>query len=113
MTGYCESKTGAAVRQALYEDEWPASYPSGHSLDVGQVVAIESVVVLGATVTPYTGRVELEQGARKAICISRTVGHLAGCASAISLGWTCRPTPACCPGCCLRPKQRSPIGGYW
>ncbi|QIH09271.1 hypothetical protein ATY02_22460 [Pseudomonas sp. BIOMIG1BAC] len=65
VTGYCESKTGAAVRQALYEDEWPASYPSGHSLDVGQVVAIESVVVLGATVTPYTGRVELEQGGKE------------------------------------------------
>ncbi|MGX1125544.1 hypothetical protein [Pseudomonas sp. HLS-6 TE3448] len=67
VTSQGESKTGAAIREAIYEEDWPAAYPSGHSLDVGQVVAVESVVVLGdaGQVSPFTGEVELIQGGRE------------------------------------------------
>ncbi|HGM5579282.1 TPA: hypothetical protein ACKP22_000940 [Pseudomonas putida] len=67
VTSQGESKTGAAIREAIYEEEWSAGYPSGHSLDVGQVVAVESVVVLGASggVTPYTGPLELVHGGKE------------------------------------------------
>lgn len=67
VTAQGESKTGAAIREAIYEEEWPATYPSGHSLDVGQVVAIESVVVLGEAgqVIPYVGQAELSQGGKE------------------------------------------------
>jgi hypothetical protein len=67
VTAQGESKTGAAIREAIYEEEWPAAYPSGHSLDIGQVVAVESVVVLGEAgqVTPYVGQVELSQGGKE------------------------------------------------
>ncbi|MFG0272687.1 hypothetical protein [Pseudomonas sp. zjy_14] len=67
VTAQGESKTGAAIREAIYEEDWPAAYPSGHSLDIGQVVAVESVVVLGEAgqVTPYDGQVELSQGGKE------------------------------------------------
>lgn len=31
-----ESKTGAAIRPAVYEEEWPESFRSGYPLDIGQ-----------------------------------------------------------------------------
>ncbi|HCV39179.1 MAG TPA: hypothetical protein DGQ94_10745 [Pseudomonas sp.] len=67
VTAQGESRTGAAIREAIYEEDWPAEYPSGHSLDVGQVVAVESVVVLGEAgqVTPYAGLIELGQGGKE------------------------------------------------
>lgn len=67
VTAQGESKTGAAIREAIYEEDWPAAYPSGHSLDIGQVVAVESVVVLGEAgqVIPYVGQVELSQGGKE------------------------------------------------
>ncbi|MFG0862605.1 hypothetical protein [Pseudomonas sp. CJQ_13] len=67
VTAQGESKTGAAIREAIYEEDWPAAYPSGHSLDIGQVVAVESVVVLGEAgqVTPYDGQAELSQGGKE------------------------------------------------
>ena len=67
VTAQGESKTGAAIREAIYEEDWPAAYPSGHSLDIGQVVAVESVVVLGEAgqVIPYVGQVELSRGGKE------------------------------------------------
>ncbi|MFO3723953.1 hypothetical protein [Pseudomonas sp. HLMP] len=67
VTAQGESRTGAAIREAIYEEDWPAAYPSGHSLDVGQVVAVESVVVLGdaGQVTPYEGQVVLHLGGKE------------------------------------------------
>ncbi|NMY45282.1 hypothetical protein [Pseudomonas sp. WS 5027] len=44
VTAQCESKTGAAIRGAVYEEEWPADRPSGHALDVGQATEIVSVL---------------------------------------------------------------------
>ncbi|KAF1310958.1 hypothetical protein BLX42_11280 [Pseudomonas sp. SG-MS2] len=43
VTGQAESRTGAAIRQAEYEEEWPCHYASGHALDVGQATAIVSI----------------------------------------------------------------------
>ena len=43
VTTQCESKTGAAIRGAVYEEEWPADRQSGHALDVGQASEIVSV----------------------------------------------------------------------
>ena len=43
VTGQAESRTGAAIQQAEYEEEWPAQYPSGHALDVGQATDIVSI----------------------------------------------------------------------
>ena len=67
VTAQCESKTGAAIREAVYEEEWPASYLSGHSLDVGQVVAVESVAMLGESgvLVPFEGGVQLTQGGKE------------------------------------------------
>ena len=66
VVAQCESKTGAAIREATYEEDWPAHYPSGHSLDVGQVVAVESVHVLGAGApVPFAGLVELVSGSKE------------------------------------------------
>lgn len=53
VTGQAESRTGAAIRQAEYEEEWPAQYPSGHALDVGQatdIVSISQIQSDGSTV---------------------------------------------------------------
>lgn len=44
VTTQCESKTGAAIRGAVYEEEWPADRPSGHALDVGQATEIVSLL---------------------------------------------------------------------
>lgn len=67
VTAQGESMTGAAIREATYEEDWSASYPSGHSLDVGQVVAVESVAVLGETgvSVPFEGVVQLIQGGKE------------------------------------------------
>ena len=43
VTAQCESKTGAAIRGAVYEEEWPANRPSGHALDVGQANELVSI----------------------------------------------------------------------
>ena len=67
VTVQAESKTGAAVREAIYEEDWPAHYPSGHPLDVGQVVAVESVHLLGASgePVPFTGATHLTHGSKE------------------------------------------------
>lgn len=54
VTTQAESKTGAAIRPAEYVDEWPESYSSGHTLDVGQafeVVEVRRVLPDGSTET--------------------------------------------------------------
>jgi len=63
VTAQCESKTGAAIREATYEEDWPAHYLSGRALDVGQAVAIESVLLLGGSGPPveFAGRTEVIQ----------------------------------------------------
>lgn len=38
-----ESKTGAAIRPAVYEEEWPESYSSGRALDMGQADMVLSI----------------------------------------------------------------------
>lgn len=38
-----EERTGAVIRPAEYEEEWPESYGSGHALDVGQATEVLSV----------------------------------------------------------------------
>ena len=43
VTAQCESKTGASIRGAVYEEEWPADRPSGHALDVGQANEVVSI----------------------------------------------------------------------
>ena len=45
VTAQCESKTGASIRGAIYEEEWPADRPSGHALDVGQANEVLSIFV--------------------------------------------------------------------
>ena len=67
VTAQAESKTGAAIREAIYEEDWAAAYPSGHSLDVGQVVDVESVLVLDAPGQPtaFEGRAELIRGGKE------------------------------------------------
>lgn len=66
VTAQGESKTGAAIREAIYEEDWPATYPSGHSLDVGQVVAVESVTMLDAgDASAFAGAVELCHGGKE------------------------------------------------
>ncbi|WP_313315282.1 hypothetical protein [Stutzerimonas nitrititolerans] len=64
-----EAKTGAAIRPAVYEEEWPESYGSGHSLDVGQadeVLAVQRVEPDGTlTELQPLPRLRLERGQRE------------------------------------------------
>lgn len=46
VTGQCEARTGASIRAALYEEDWPAHYLAGHPLDVGQAFEVVSVSAL-------------------------------------------------------------------
>ena len=43
VTAQAEAKTGAAIHGALFEEEWPEHYPSGHVLDVGQATEIMAI----------------------------------------------------------------------
>lgn len=67
VTAQCESKTGAAIREATYEEDWPAHFLSGQALDVGQAVAIESVLMLGSSGLPveFVGRSEVIQAGKE------------------------------------------------
>lgn len=67
VTAQAEERTGAAIRAAEYEEDWPASYSSGHALDVGQageIVSIERVLPSGAledvTAARYLQRLQRE-----------------------------------------------------
>lgn len=67
VTAQGESKTGAAIREAIYEEDWPLHYASGHPLDIGQAIAVESVLVVGRSgeSRAFTGRTELSQGGKE------------------------------------------------
>lgn len=43
VTAQAEAKTGAAIRAAVYVEEWPESYGSGHALDIGQATEVVSI----------------------------------------------------------------------
>src|SRR5690606_34284168 len=64
-----EAKTGAAIRPAVYEEEWPESYGSGRPLDVGQadeVLAIHRVEPDGSlTELQPLPALRLERGQRE------------------------------------------------
>lgn len=67
VTAQCESKTGAAIRGAVYEEEWPADRPSGHALDVGQANEVISILAQRAdgTWAEAVGPFELRQEQRE------------------------------------------------
>lgn len=67
VTAQCESKTGAAVRGAVYEEEWPADRQSGHALDVGQATEIVSVLSQQASGSwvEHAGPFDLRQDQRE------------------------------------------------
>jgi hypothetical protein len=66
VTTQCESKTGAGIRGAVYEEDWPAHFPSGHALDVGQANEIVSVMQQsqGGWIAA-SGPFDLQQGQRE------------------------------------------------
>lgn len=79
VTTQCESKTGAGIRGAIYEEDWPAAFPSGHALDIGQATEVVSVKVRqpdGAWID-HAGPVDLEQGQRESF-VSFPAGRPAG-----------------------------------
>ncbi|MDP1114583.1 hypothetical protein, partial [Klebsiella pneumoniae] len=67
VTAQCESKTGAAIRGAVYEEEWPADRQGGDALDVGQATEIVSVFALQASGSwvEQVGPFDLRQGQRE------------------------------------------------
>ncbi|UVM48345.1 hypothetical protein LOY38_18360 [Pseudomonas sp. B21-015] len=67
VTAQCESKTGAAIRGAIYEEDWPANFLSGHALDVGQASELVSIMSRqpDGTWIEQTVPVELQQGQRE------------------------------------------------
>ncbi len=67
VTAQAEQRTGAAIRPAEYEEEWPESYGSGHALDIGQAAEVVSVKrVLGDGTTEDLSDVHrLERGQRE------------------------------------------------
>lgn len=67
VTGQAEARTGAAIRQAEYEEEWPEHYTSGHALDMGQATAIVSIerVLADGSVEPLTDTFNLRNRGRE------------------------------------------------
>lgn len=67
VTTQCESKTGAAIRGSIYEEDWPATFESGHALDVGQATEIVSIMSRqpDGTWAAQTAPFELHQGQRE------------------------------------------------
>lgn len=43
VTAQAEARTGAAIRGAVFEEEWPEAYRSGHALEVGQATEVVSI----------------------------------------------------------------------
>lgn len=67
VTAQAEQRTGAAIRQAEYEEDWPEAYPSGSALDVGQaneVLSLKRVLVDGS-VEDLSDRRYLQRGQRE------------------------------------------------
>lgn len=67
VTAQAEARTGAAIREAEYEEDWPESYGSGHALDMGQASEVLSVseVQADGTVTALTVASFLQRGGRE------------------------------------------------
>lgn len=67
VTAQAEARTGAAIREAEYEEDWPEHYSSGHALDVGQASEVLSVSSLAAdgTVTALTAAYHLQRMGRE------------------------------------------------
>jgi len=67
VTGQCESRTGAAIRGAIYEEEWPAHFGSGQPLDIGQANEIVSIAAQqpDGSWVEQVGEFELRQGQRE------------------------------------------------
>ena len=67
VVAQAEAKTGAAVRAAVYVEEWPESYGSGHALDVGQASELVSVsrVLADGTLEPLTVTARLQREQRE------------------------------------------------
>lgn len=81
VTTQCESKTGAAIRGAVYEEEWPADRQSGHALDVGQASEIVSVLSQQASGSwvEQVGPFDLRRDQRESFLhfpVARPVGRL-------------------------------------
>jgi hypothetical protein len=69
VTAQCESKTGAAIRGAVYEEDWPTSFAAGHALDAGQANEIVSVMSRqpDGTWAEQAGPFDLQQGQRESL----------------------------------------------
>ncbi len=67
VIGQAESRTGAAISEARYQEHWPANYPSGHALDVGQAAEILEIEIVGAdgVAAPTSAARYLERGQRQ------------------------------------------------
>lgn len=101
VTGQCESKTGAAIRGAIYEEEWPAHFGSGRPLDVGQaneIVSIEAQQPDGSWADQVV-QYELRQGQRESFCISPPDAPRGCCGFDTRHAPTLRLTLACATGC--------------
>lgn len=68
VTAQAEQRTGAAIRKAEYEEDWPETYASGHALDVGQATAIVSInrVLPDGSTGPVADAFYLQLGQREA-----------------------------------------------
>ena len=67
VTSQAETRTGAGIREAEYEEDWPEHYRSGHALDVGQafeVIAVSRVLPDGQVVAHDTTGI-LRRGQRE------------------------------------------------
>lgn len=62
VTAQAEAKTGAAIREAVYEEIWPESRLSGAALDVGQAFELVSIQ---RGEEDLTSQGQLEQGSRE------------------------------------------------
>lgn len=43
VTAQAEERTGAAIREAIYQEDWPESYVSGSPLDIGQATEVQKI----------------------------------------------------------------------
>jgi len=79
VTGQCESKTGAAIRGAIYEEEWPMHFEAGRPLDIGQANEILSIAAQqpDGSWVEQTGPFELRQGQRES-CLFFPAGRPSG-----------------------------------
>lgn len=67
VTAQAEQRTGAAIREAEYEEDWPEAYLSGSALDVGQASAVVFVKRLlhDGTTEDLTDPVHLQRAHRE------------------------------------------------